>query len=109
MAHKGNVFKSLSYRAMMLKEAIFTTVTDFTQYIQTNSILERGLYIVVSASSVLIALLWIPIAMGFFSTDENKKYASYHRAKSAAIGTAIYILAVTGVIYGAFNFIITGN
>ena len=36
----------------LIREAIFTTVTDFTQYSQTNSILDRGLYIVVSASSL---------------------------------------------------------
>ncbi len=93
----------------MLKEAIFATVSDFSQYSQTNDILSRSLYIIVSASSIMIALMWIPIAIGFFSTDENRKYTSYSRAKSAALGTGIYILAVTGVIYGAFNFIITGN
>ncbi|MCL4350070.1 MAG: hypothetical protein M1414_05005 [Candidatus Thermoplasmatota archaeon] len=85
------------------------TVTEYTQYSQLSGILSRGMYLIASISGVVIALLWIPIAIGFFSTDENKKFVAYSRAKSAALGTFIFILAVTGAIYGVFNFIITGN
>ncbi|MCL5790540.1 MAG: hypothetical protein M1375_01020, partial [Candidatus Thermoplasmatota archaeon] len=76
---------------------------------ELNAILGRGMDVLISISAVIIAVLWIPIAIGFFSADETRKYNAYEKLRNAAIGTAIYVMAVTGVIFGLFNFIITGN
>ncbi|EQB73530.1 MAG: hypothetical protein AMDU4_FER2C00057G0001, partial [Ferroplasma sp. Type II] len=38
-----------------------------------NAMMGRVDDIVISVSAVLITLLWIPIALNFFSTDEKKR------------------------------------
>ncbi len=65
--------------------------------------------LLIGISAVLISLLWIPIALNFFSTDENKKYMAKERLKNAVIGTVIYVMAISGVIYVIFNYIVTGS
>ncbi|AAT43487.1 hypothetical protein [Picrophilus oshimae] len=72
-------------------------------------ILDRIKYIVVSASAVIISLLWIPVALSFFTDDENIKYKAMQRLKNAAIGTIIYLMAATGTIYIIFMYIVTGR
>ncbi len=76
---------------------------------EINGILTRGMDVIISVSAIIIAILWIPIAMGFFSSDETRRYNAYSKAKNAAIGTLIYLMAVSGVIYGVFSFIIKGS
>ncbi len=76
---------------------------------QIQGIMNRVYEIVISISAVIIALLWIPIAIGFFSSDEGKKMESKTRFKNAVIGTLIYILAVSGVLYAIFSYVVTGS
>ncbi|MHB8361556.1 MAG: hypothetical protein ACYDAO_02900 [Thermoplasmataceae archaeon] len=73
-----------------------------------QDVFQRGFEVVISVSAIVIALLWIPVAIGFFSSDEQKRYESKNRLKYASIGTLIYILAISGFVYGMFNFIATG-
>ncbi|MHB1439110.1 MAG: hypothetical protein ACYCSO_01435 [Cuniculiplasma sp.] len=73
-----------------------------------TGILSRSTDIIIGISAFIIAVLWIPIAISFFSSDEQKKYQSYARAKNAAIGTLIYILAISGSLYAIFKFIAVG-
>ncbi|MHB1709529.1 MAG: hypothetical protein ACYCT2_08665 [Thermoplasmataceae archaeon] len=75
---------------------------------QLSGALSRLLEVVVSISAVVVALLWIPIALSFFSTDENKKFEARGRLKNALIGTLIYVLAISGVIYAVFNYVAIG-
>ncbi|MEM0156031.1 MAG: hypothetical protein QW597_05470 [Thermoplasmataceae archaeon] len=76
---------------------------------QLSGAMSRLLDVVVSLSAVIIALLWIPIALSFFSTDENRKFEARGRLRNALIGTLIYVLAVSGVIYAIFNYIALGQ
>ncbi|MCL5678802.1 MAG: hypothetical protein M1301_01040 [Candidatus Thermoplasmatota archaeon] len=75
---------------------------------QLSGALSRLLEVVVSISAVVVALLWIPIALSFFSTDENKRFEARGRLKNALIGTLIYVLAISGVIYAVFNYVAIG-
>ncbi|MCY0852075.1 MAG: hypothetical protein OWQ34_04990 [Thermoplasma acidophilum] len=74
-----------------------------------SAVLTRIDTIAISVSAVIISLLWIPIAMEFFSSDESKRMIARTRLRNAAIGTFIYILAVSGLLYALFNYIITGS
>ncbi|WP_229657507.1 hypothetical protein [Thermogymnomonas acidicola] len=74
-----------------------------------TGVLERLLEVAIGVSSVVIAILWIPVALGFFSVDENRRYESHLRLRNAIIGTVIYALAVSGSIYGIFKFIAFGT
>lgn len=79
-----------------------------TAQTQVQGIMNRVYEIVISISAIIIALLWIPIAIGFFGSDEGKKIEAKTRFKNAVIGTLIYILAVSGVIYAVFSYVVTG-
>ncbi|MEM0140181.1 MAG: hypothetical protein QXZ44_06180 [Ferroplasma sp.] len=74
-----------------------------------NAMMGRVMDIAVSVSAIFIALLWIPIALNFFSTDVEKKLVAKERLKNAAIGTVIYIMAISGILYSIFNYIVTGK
>ena len=74
-----------------------------------NAMLGRIDDIAISVSAILITILWIPVALSFFSTDENKKYMAREKLKNATIGTVIYILAVSGVLFAVFNYVVTGK
>ena len=83
--------------------------TQMTQYAQLTSITNRLYEVVISVSAVIIAVLWIPIAISFFGTDENRRIEARTRLKNALIGTFIYVVAISGVLYALVNFIITGS
>lgn len=76
---------------------------------QVYDILNRVYLLVASVSAIIIALLWIPIALGFFSSDENKKTDAKMRLKNAVIGTVIYVLAISGVLYAIFTYVVSGT
>jgi|ACXJ01.1.fsa_nt_gi hypothetical protein len=76
---------------------------------QLTTIVNRLYEVVISVSAVIIAILWIPIAMSFFGSDENRRYEARGRLKNALIGTFIYVIAVSGVLYAVVNFIVTGS
>lgn len=75
---------------------------------QIQGMMTRIYEVVASVSAILIAILWIPIAIGFFSTDENKRYEARLRLKNAMIGTFVYVIAVSGFLYTLVNYLVTG-
>lgn len=75
---------------------------------QIQGITSRIYEIVASISAVLIAILWIPIAIGFFGNDEERRFDARVRMKNALIGTFIYVIAVSGFLYTFMNYIISG-
>ncbi|MFG1460949.1 MAG: hypothetical protein AAE987_06190 [Thermoplasmataceae archaeon] len=93
---------------MALSE-IIALITSTTTNTQLYDILNRVYLIVISVSALLIALLWIPIALGFFSSDENKKTDAKMKLKNAVYGTVIYVLAVSGVLYAVFQYVALGT
>lgn len=78
-------------------------------YGQLTTIVNRLYEVVISVSAVIIAILWVPIAISFFGSDENRRYEARSRLKNALIGTFIYVIAVSGVLYAVVNFIVTGS
>jgi hypothetical protein len=75
---------------------------------QIQGVLNRIYAVVASVSAIIIAVLWIPIALGFFGADENRRYEARIRLKNALIGTFIYVVAVSGLLYTIVNYLITG-
>lgn len=88
---------------------LIPTISAVSAQTQIQGIMNRVYEIAVSISAVIIALLWIPIALGFFSSDETKKYEAKTRFKNAVIGTLIYVLAVSGLIYAISMYVATGT
>ena len=76
---------------------------------QLTTIVNRLYEVVISISAVIIAVLWIPIAISFFGSDENRRFEARARLKNALIGTFIYVVAISGVLYAVVNYIVTGS
>ncbi len=87
---------------------LITQSAQVTVSVQIQGILNRVYEVVASVSAVIIAILWIPIAMGFFGADENRRYEARIRMKNALIGTFIYVVAVSGLLYTLVKYLITG-
>ena len=76
---------------------------------QLSSVVNRIYEVVASVSALVIGLLWIPIAISFFSGDEDRRFDAKVRARNALIGTLIYVLAMSGTLYAVFNFVVSGT
>ncbi|AKA49109.1 hypothetical protein IX51_08320 [uncultured archaeon] len=76
---------------------------------QLSGVVNRIYEVVASVSAVIIGLLWVPIAISFFSGDEDRRYDAKIRLKNAFIGTLIYVLALSGTLYAIFKFIVSGS
>ena len=90
---------------MLLNTISLFVVTNTTLSGSQNlvPVVNRLDTVVISVSAVIIGILWIPIAISFFSSDENRRYEAKPRLKNAIIGTLIYVLALSGVLYAVFN------
>lgn len=73
-----------------------------------SAMVQRAFGIVAGVSGLIIAILWVPIALGYFSKDMDRKADAKERTKDALIGTVIFIMAVSGVLYAVIHYIVAG-
>ncbi len=75
---------------------------------QINEIVQRAFGIIAGVTGLIIAILWVPIAIGYFSKDMDRKADAKERTKDALIGTVIFVMAVSGVLYAVIHYIVAG-
>lgn len=85
--------------------AMLVTSTNSTQI---NGIVQRAFGIVAGIAGLVIAILWVPIAIGYFSRDLDRKADAKERTKDALIGTLIFVMAISGVLYAVIHYIVVG-
>jgi hypothetical protein len=73
-----------------------------------NGMVQRAFGIIAGVSGLIIAILWVPIAIGYFSKDMDRKADAKERTKDALIGTVIFVMAVSGVLYAVVHYIVAG-
>jgi hypothetical protein len=78
-------------------------VANFTAAI--NRIVE----LVAIAGSGLLALVWVRVALSWFSNDITKKVQAKDRARDALVGTLLFTAAVTGLFWGLAHWVLTGS
>jgi hypothetical protein len=61
------------------------------------------------AGSGLLALVWARVALSWFSHDVTKKVQAKERARDALIGTLLFVAALTGLIWGLAQWVLTGG
>lgn len=92
---------------------LLSTINVISAFNSTNTqvydVLNRIYLLVGSVSAIIIALLWVPIALGFFSSDENRKTSAKMKLNNAIIGTLIYVLAMSGAMYAIFTYVVNGT
>jgi nitrogen fixation/metabolism regulation signal transduction histidine kinase len=93
----------------MIKVALITQLVNLSIESEIQGITSRLDDILISVSAVLMLVLWIPVAVSFFGSDENRRYEARIKLKNAVIGTFIYALALSGVIYTVFRYIALGS
>lgn len=85
--------------------SILSTVSNSTMI---NAMVQRAFGIIAGVSGLIIAILWVPIAIGYFSKDLDRKADAKERTKDALIGTVIFVMAVSGVLYAVVHYIVAG-
>ena len=80
-----------------------TAVTNFSAAIQ------RLVDLVAAAGSGVLALVWTRVALSWFSSDITKKVQAKDRARDALVGTLLFTAAITGLIWGLAQWVLTGS
>lgn len=78
-------------------------VSNFTAAI------NRMVELVAVAGSGLLALVWVRVALSWFSNDIAKKVQAKDRARDALIGTLLFTAAITGLVWGLAHWVLTGS
>jgi hypothetical protein len=60
------------------------------------------------AGSGLLALVWARVALSWFSHDVTKKVQAKERARDALVGSLIFVAALSGLIWGLAQWVLTG-
>lgn len=95
----------IAHAAVSFQNAAYATANNSTEI---NAIVQRAFGIVAGVSGLIIAILWVPIAIGYFSKDLDRKADAKERTKDALIGTIIFVMAITGVLYAVIHYIVAG-
>lgn len=74
-----------------------------------SATLNRLVQLLALAGGGVLALVWARVALSWFSTDISKKIQAKERARDALIGTIVFTAAVTGVIWGLAQWVVTGG
>jgi hypothetical protein len=69
---------------------------------------NRLVDLVAVAGSGLLALVWVRVALSWFSNDITKKVQAKDRARDALIGTLLFTAAITGLFWGLAQWVVTG-
>jgi hypothetical protein len=56
----------------------------------------------------LLALVWARVALSWFSNDVTKKIQAKDRARDALVGTLLFAAALSGLIWGLAQWVLTG-
>ncbi|HEV2450045.1 MAG TPA: hypothetical protein VGU43_06530 [Thermoplasmata archaeon] len=73
-----------------------------------SAALSRLVDLVAAAGGSLLALVWARVALSWFSHDVTKKIQARERARDALIGTLVFTAAVTGLVWGLAQWVVTG-
>ncbi len=74
-----------------------------------SAAIQRLVDLVAVAGSGALALVWVRVAVSWFSNDITKKIQAKDRARDALIGTLIFVAALSGLIWGLANWVLTGG
>ena len=73
-----------------------------------SAALGRLVLLVSLGAGAMVTLAWARVALSWFSHDATKKLAAKERARDAAVGSLILVLAVSGLAWGLVHWVVTG-
>lgn len=74
-----------------------------------SAVVNRLVVLVGAAGGGLLALVWSRVALSWFSHDVTKKVQAKDRARDALIGTLLFAAALSGLIWGLAQWVLTGG
>lgn len=80
-----------------------TAAQNFTAAVQ------RVVTLLGLSGSGLLAIVWTRVALSWFSNDVTKKVQAKDRARDALIGTLIFVAALSGLLWGLAQWIVSGT
>jgi hypothetical protein len=69
----------------------------------------RIVVLIGAAGGGLLAIVWSRVALSWFSHDVTKKVQAKDRARDALIGTLLFAAALSGLIWGLAQWVLTGT
>ena len=73
-----------------------------------SSVVNRIVVLLGAAGGGLLAIVWARVALSWFSNDVTKKVQAKDRARDALVGTLLFTAALTGLIWGLAQWVLTG-
>jgi hypothetical protein len=74
-----------------------------------SAAINRMVELVAIAGSGILALVWVRVALSWFSNDITKKVQAKDRARDALVGTLLFTAAITGLVWGLAHWVLTGS
>ena len=71
--------------------------------------MQRLVDLVGAAGGAILALVWARVALSWFSTDVTKKVQAKDRARDALVGSLIFVAALSGLVWGLAEWVLTGR
>ena len=70
--------------------------------------INRLVELVAAAGGGILALVWARVAVSWFSNDITKKVQAKDRARDALVGTLVFTAAISGLVWGLAQWVLTG-
>jgi hypothetical protein len=74
-----------------------------------SAAINRMVELVAVAGSGILALVWVRVALSWFSNDITKKVQAKERARDALVGSLLFTAAITGLVWGLAHWVLTGS
>jgi hypothetical protein len=73
-----------------------------------SAALGRIVTLLGAAGGAILAIAWARVALSWFSNDVSKKMQAKDRARDALIGSLIFAAALSGIVWGLAQWVLTG-
>jgi hypothetical protein len=74
-----------------------------------SAVVNRIVVLLGVAGGGLLAVVWARVALSWFSNDVTKKVQAKDRARDALVGTLLFAGALSGLIWGLAQWVLTGG
>jgi hypothetical protein len=74
-----------------------------------SAALGRIVTLLGAAGGAILAIAWARVSLSWFSNDVSKKMQAKDRARDALIGTVIFAAALSGIVWGLAQWILSGS
>ncbi len=83
--------------------------TNATAIGNFSAALGRIVTLIGAAGGAVLAIAWARVALSWFSNDVSKKIQAKDRARDALVGSLIFVAALTGLIWGLAQWVLSGG